>query len=77
MDRSSRLPGRLGAALDAYWTGETVNGARVYTESGYRVAFAIAAAAGLLSAACAVVLSLRTRDERSLESDADVERSTG
>ncbi|PGF17588.1 MFS transporter [Natrinema sp. CBA1119] len=71
------FPVVLGAALDAYWTGETVNGARVYTESGYRVAFAIAAAAGLLSAACAVVLSLRTRDERSLESDADVERSTG
>jgi len=52
------FPVVLGAALDAYWTGETVNGARVYTESGYRVAFAIAAAAGLLSAACAVVLSL-------------------
>jgi hypothetical protein len=42
----------MGAVLDAYWTGETVAGARVYTALGYRVAFGIATLSGLLSLAC-------------------------
>lgn len=71
------FPVVLGAALDAYWTGDTVNGTRVYTEFGYRVAFAIAAAAGLFAAACAIVLHVRTRAERPLESGTDVERPAG
>ncbi|SEP93787.1 MFS transporter [Natrinema salaciae] len=70
------FPVVLGAALDAYWTGETVNGTRVYTEFGYRVAFAIAAASGLIAAACAVVLHVRTRAERPLETGADADRPT-
>ncbi|WP_226479513.1 MFS transporter [Natrinema amylolyticum] len=71
------FPVVLGAALDAYWTGETVNGTRVYTEFGYRVAFGIAAASGLIAAACAVLLHVRMRNERRLESGADVERTAG
>ena len=70
------FPVVLGAALDAYWTGETVNGARVYTEFGYRVAFAIATASGLIAAACAVVLHVRTRNERALETGSDLEQPT-
>jgi sugar phosphate permease len=58
------FPVVLGAALDAFWTGETVNGTRVYTALGYRVAFAIALAGGLVAAACAVGLHLRVGRER-------------
>jgi len=61
------FPVLLGAALDAYWTGDTVNGTRVYTLLGYRIAFAIAAVAGLISVGCAVALHLRTRHDRPLE----------
>jgi sugar phosphate permease len=58
------FPVLLGAALDAFWTGETVSGTRVYTALGYRVAFGIALAGGLVAAACAVGLHLRVRRER-------------
>ncbi|MDF9746877.1 MFS transporter [Natrinema salsiterrestre] len=68
------FPVLLGAALDAYWTGETVNGTRVYTEFGYRVAFAIATASGLIAAICAIALHVRTRNDRPLESETDVEQ---
>jgi len=51
---AATLPTIMGAVLDAYWTGEAINGARVYTVAGYRVAFGIATAAALL----AVVASL-------------------
>ena len=37
------LPTAMGYALDAYWTGETIGGARVYTEFGYQVAFGLTA----------------------------------
>lgn len=43
------LPAVMGWLLDAYWTGETVAGARVYTAAGYRAAFAVAMAMGLLA----------------------------
>jgi hypothetical protein len=49
----------MGAVLDAYWTGETVAGARIYTAFGYRVAFGIATLAGLLSLACLTWFYLR------------------
>jgi sugar phosphate permease len=61
------FPVVLGAALDAFWTGETVNGTRVYTALGYRVAFGIALASGLVAAACAVGLHLRVRREERAE----------
>lgn len=54
------FPTVMGAALDAYWTGETVAGARVYTSLGYRVAFGIAAVAGLVALVCSVWLHLRS-----------------
>ncbi|WP_254864117.1 MFS transporter [Halovivax gelatinilyticus] len=48
------FPTLMGWALDAYWTGEFVGGARVYTSTGYRVAFAIAAAAGFVTFLCTI-----------------------
>jgi len=60
---ASVFPVVLGAALDAYWTGETVGGTRVYTATGYRVAFAISVAAGLVALGCALALHLRLRRE--------------
>lgn len=53
------FPVVLGGVLDAFWTGETLDGTRLYTATGYRVAFAIAAGAGLLATACAVWLHRR------------------
>lgn len=43
------LPAVMGWLLDAFWTGETVDGARVYTALGYRAAFAVAAAMGVVA----------------------------
>lgn len=56
------LPTAMGGILDAYWTGETVAGARVYTLTGYRVAFALAAA--VLGVAVVGSLWLHYRIER-------------
>lgn len=56
---AATLPALMGVVLDAYWTGETINGARVYTVAGYRVAFGIAALAGVLATGCAIWLHLR------------------
>jgi len=61
------FPAAMGAALDAYWTGELVDGARSYTAAGYRVAFGIAVAAGLVALACAMWLHLRVRRDTSPE----------
>ncbi len=58
------FPVVLGAVLDAYWTGELVNGVRVYTALGYRVAFAVSVLAGLVSIGCAGVLHYRVDGER-------------
>ena len=55
------FPVLMGTILDVYWTGETVAGARVYTTTGYRVAFALAALAGVVALACATWLHLRAR----------------
>jgi sugar phosphate permease len=53
------LPTLMGWVLDAYWTGEFVDGARVYTATGYRVAFALATACGLVGLLCAIWLHRR------------------
>ncbi|WP_435196590.1 MFS transporter [Natronomonas sp. EA1] len=50
------LPAAMGVVLDTYWTGEVINGARVYTVLGYRVAFGIAALAGVCAFVCALLL---------------------
>ncbi|SNR49111.1 MFS transporter [Halorubrum vacuolatum] len=54
------LPTVMGRTLDAYWTGEVVGGARVYTATGYRLAFAIATLCGVIAVACAVWLHLQS-----------------
>jgi sugar phosphate permease len=59
------LPTLMGVALDAFWTGETIGGARVYTPLGYRVAFGLAALAGLLSVLAAIGLNRRTAADAS------------
>lgn len=53
---AASFPTLMGWALDAYWTGELIDGVRVYTETGYRFAFAIGTFAGLVSVCCAVWL---------------------
>lgn len=57
------FPAVMGAALDAYWTGELVGGARSYTAAGYRVAFGIAVVAGLVALVCAAWLHVRVHRE--------------
>ncbi|MFT4881789.1 MAG: MFS family permease, partial [Salinirussus sp.] len=54
------FPTVMGAILDAYWTGQTVGGARVYTLFGYRLLFGLAAASGFVSLCCVTWLHLRT-----------------
>lgn len=53
------FPVAMGVILDAYWTGETVAGTRVYTEFGYQVAFGLATLAGLVALACSLALHRR------------------
>lgn len=55
------LPTAMGVALDRYRTDDTVAGTVVYTEFGYRVAFAITAAAVALAFLSAVTLYVRER----------------
>ncbi|UIO98691.1 MFS transporter [Halobaculum sp. CBA1158] len=55
------FPAVLGAALDAYWTGRVVDGARAYTPAGYRVAFGIVVAGGVVATVCALALHVRQR----------------
>ncbi|WP_290809834.1 MFS transporter [Halovivax sp.] len=50
------FPTLMGWALDAYWTGDFVGGARVYTATGYRMAFGIATVAGFVAFCCCVWL---------------------
>jgi len=56
------FPAVVGALLDAYWTGETVAGARVYTLAGYRAGFAVVTAAGAVSLVLTLVLYARDRE---------------
>ncbi len=60
---ASVLPTVMGRALDAYWTGEVVAGARVYTTTGYRIAFGLLAIGATLTVFCALWLH-RTADTR-------------
>jgi len=55
------FPTIMGAILDAYWTGETVAGTRIYTAVGYRMAFATTAVAALLALACVSWFARRVR----------------
>jgi sugar phosphate permease len=64
------FPAAMGAALDAYWTGALVDGARSYTAAGYRVAFGIAVVAGLVALICAIWLHIRVQREPVVEQGA-------
>ncbi|MFC7098826.1 MFS transporter [Halobaculum marinum] len=55
------FPAVLGAVLDAYWTGAVVDGARAYSAQGYRVAFGVVVAGGVLAVVCAAALHVRVR----------------
>lgn len=61
---AAAFPALMGAALDEYWTGELIGGARVYTVGGYQIAFAIATLAGLVALACAVWLHWSLENEQ-------------
>ncbi|WP_312911926.1 MFS transporter [Natronosalvus caseinilyticus] len=50
------LPTAMGFALDTYWTGELEAGVRVYTATGYRMAFVIATVAAAVALACTLWL---------------------
>ena len=56
---AAAFPTIMGWALDEYWTGELVGGVRVYSVTGYRIAFAIAATAGVVAVGCALWLHWR------------------
>ncbi len=58
------LPTVMGWALDTYWTGDLVGGVRVYTPLGYRIAFAIATAAGAVAFGCSIWLYRHKRATR-------------
>jgi MFS family permease len=59
------FPTVMGTILDAYWTGETVAGARVYTLTGYRVLFGVATVCSVVALLLVVWLHLRTGAEGS------------
>lgn len=56
---ASLLPALMGFALDAFWTGEMVAGARVYTQTGYRVAFGIVTVMAAVTIGCALWMKTR------------------
>jgi sugar phosphate permease len=53
------VPAAMGVTLDAYWTGQTVAGSRIYSLAGYRLAFGFATLAGVVAIGCAVVVAAR------------------
>lgn len=53
---AAAMPAVMGVALDTYWTGTVVDGVRVYSLTGYRIAFGIAAVAGAIALVCALWL---------------------
>jgi len=59
------LPTPMSVALEAFWTGETIGGTRVYTPLGYRVTCGLAALAGLLPVRAAIGLHRRAAADAS------------
>jgi len=57
------LPIVMGVALDAYRTDDVVGGTVVYTEFGYRIAFAITAATVAVAFVCSLWLLRRDRTD--------------
>jgi MFS family permease len=58
---ATALPPLMGIALDRYRTGDVVGGTVIYTEFGYRIAFAITTVALAVAFLSAVVLFVRRR----------------
>ncbi|UWG48281.1 MFS family permease [Halanaeroarchaeum sp. HSR-CO] len=58
---ATALPPLMGVALDRYRTGDIVGGTVVYTEFGYRVAFAITTVAVAVAFLSSMVLFVRKR----------------
>ncbi|MFA9516505.1 MFS transporter [Halopenitus sp. H-Gu1] len=58
---AASFPTLMGWVLDVYWTGELLDGVRVYTETGYRVAFAIGTLAGVIAFVCAIWIHRQER----------------
>jgi len=46
----------MGWVLDTDWTGELAGGVRVYTLTGYRVAFALATGTAVVALGCTLWL---------------------
>lgn len=63
------FPTAMGWVLDAYWTGEFVGGVRVYTVTGYRIAFVLASLTGLIAVGCALWLAVRYKTDHTQNSD--------
>ncbi|PGF14578.1 MFS transporter [Natrinema sp. CBA1119] len=66
------FPGLIGAVLDAFSTGEAVDGTRIYTTLGYRIAFAIAAMSMLIGTCCVIMVYIRERRTESQSADDDL-----
>lgn len=60
------FPTAMGLALDAYRTGDVVDGRVVYTEFGYRAAFSILAGAVAVAFLCSAWMLVRQRTGRSV-----------
>lgn len=58
---ATALPPLMGIALDGYRTGDVVGGTVVYTEIGYRIAFAITTVAVFVAFVSSIVLYVRQR----------------
>jgi sugar phosphate permease len=55
------LPPLMGVVLDRYRTGDVIAGTVVYTDFGYRIAFATTTVAVAVAFCCAVLFALRRR----------------
>ncbi|QLG26758.1 MFS transporter [Halorarum halophilum] len=64
------FPAVMGLVLDAYWTGEVIDGARAYTPAGYRVAFGVVTLGGVVAVGCALALHVRERRRTNAEAAA-------
>ncbi|WP_306053467.1 MFS transporter [Natronococcus wangiae] len=74
---AATLPTLMGWTLDAYWTGEYAGGARVYSETGYRVAFWIATLAAVIALGCTIWIYRRQRAGRDELAASSSERVSG
>lgn len=63
---ASVIPTVMGYILDEYWTGDVVQGARVYTEMGYQVAFGLAAVAAASTILCGFWLRYKVQQSNGL-----------